>query len=129
MDMTPEGILTTWIEGINSGDVEGVLALYAPHAVLIPTFSNKIINTPALLREYFEKLASREQLSVSLHSRKTVVQELGGTLFSVSGLYCWKFIVDEELLSFEARFSYVFDTVSSAPVLHHHSSQIPRMLS
>ncbi|MBF0587048.1 DUF4440 domain-containing protein [Prosthecochloris sp. N3] len=129
MNTTPKGILDTWVRGINRGDVDGVLGLYAPHAVLIPTFSNKMINTPELLREYFEKLGSREQLSVELHERKTMEQELGGSLWSLSGLYCWKFAVDDELLSFEARFSYVVDTSLHAPILHHHSSQIPRMLS
>lgn len=128
MSKRPEEILEAWVSAINSGDVDGVLAMYDEGSVLIPTFSNKMINTPALLREYFEKLAARERLSVSLHRKKVIVQHIRGEVYSMSGLYCWQFDVDDELLSFEARFSYVVDMALPAPILHHHSSQIPRML-
>jgi hypothetical protein len=33
-----------------------------------------------------------------------------------------------ELLNFEARFNCLLDFARPAPILHHHSSQIPRMI-
>ncbi len=135
---TPQDVLEQWMQAVNNGDVESLLGLYDSQAVLIPTFSNRLLNKPDKLREYFEKLGSREELSIALHEKTLIVQELQNQIFSLSGIYNWRFIVDGELLNFEARFSYVLnfearfsyviDLSRPSPILHHHSSQIPRML-
>jgi len=124
----PKDILEQWMKAINDGDVESLLSLYDNQAVLIPTFSNRLLNTPDKLRDYFEKLGSREELSIALHEKTLIIQELGNEFFSLSGIYNWRFAVDGELLNFEARFSYLIDLLRPNPILHHHSSQIPRML-
>ena len=126
--MNPRDVLDGWMQAVNGGDVESLLGLYDEQAVLIPTFSNRLLNTPEKLREYFERLGSREELSISLHEKTLIVQDLQHQLFSLTGIYNWRFVVDDELLNFEARFSYMIDTSRSRPILHHHSSQVPRML-
>jgi len=125
---TPRDILAQWMKAVNDGDVESLLGLYDSQAVLIPTFSNRLLNTPAKLREYFEKLSSREELSIALHEKTLIIQELQNQIALMSGIYNWRFSVDGELLNFEARFSYVLDISRHSPILHHHSSQIPRLL-
>ncbi|WP_338414695.1 hypothetical protein [uncultured Sphaerotilus sp.] len=92
------------------------------------THANRLLNTPEKLRDYFEKLGSREELSIALHDKTLLVQDLPGRLCALGGIYNWRFMVDGELLNFEARFSYVVDLARPQPILHHHSSQIPRML-
>lgn len=124
----PRDVLDLWTQAVNRGDVEALLVLYDPQAVLIPTFSNRLLNTPDKLRDYFEKLGSREELSIALHEKTLLVQALPGRLFTLGGIYNWRFMVEGELLNFEARFSYVIDLDRPQPILHHHSSQIPRML-
>ena len=124
----PKDILEQWMQAVNDGNVESLLSLYDNKAVLIPTFSNRLLNTPEKLRDYFEKLGSREELSIALHEKTLIIQELGNQIYSLSGIYNWRFAVDGELLNFEARFSYVIDLSKPNPILHHHSSQIPRML-
>ncbi|RBQ28489.1 nuclear transport factor 2 family protein [Aliarcobacter vitoriensis] len=128
MIKNPKDILEQWMQSVNSGNVEKLLSLYDKDAVLIPTFSNRLLNTPDKLRNYFEKLAGREDLSIALHEKTLIQQELQNQIFSLSGIYNWRFAVDGELLNFEARFSYVIDLSKPNPILHHHSSQIPRML-
>ena len=128
MKKTPEQILADWMRGINNGDLDALIALYDDAAVLIPTFSNRLLSTPAARQEYFSRLAAREDLSIALHEKTLLVQELPGRLFTLGGIYNWRFMVDGELLNFEARFSYVVDLARPRPILHHHSSQIPRML-
>jgi len=128
MAETPENVLKTWMSRINQGDIEGILALYDENAVLIPTFSNRLLNTPEKIRKYFEILASREELSIALHEKTLVVQPLRDNLYSMCGIYCWRFAVEGELLSFEARFSFLVDPTLSRPIIHHHTSQIPRTL-
>jgi hypothetical protein len=124
----PEHILKEWMQAINGGDVEALLALYDSKAVLIPTFSNRLLSKTASIREYFEKLAGREDLSIALHEKTLNIQSIKDDVYAMHGIYCWRFAIDGELLSFEARFSYVLDLALPNPIIQHHSSQIPRML-
>jgi hypothetical protein len=125
----PEELLRRWMLCVNERDVEGLLQLYSEDAVLIPTFSNRMLSTPERIRGYFEMLCSREDLSISLREKTTVVQRVADALHLFCGIYSWRFAVDGEVLNFEARFSYFTDFAPGRrPILHHHSSQIPRML-
>ncbi len=128
MMKTSRDVLNQWMQAVNNGDVETLLGLYDSQAVLIPTFSNRLLKTSAQLREYFEKLGSREELSIALHEKTLIVQDLPSGVSLLSGIYNWRFAVDGELLNFEARFGYVIDLSRPNPIVHHHSSQIPRML-
>jgi hypothetical protein len=129
MFKSPQDVLEQWMQAVNNGDIESLLALYDSQAVLIPTFSNRLLNTPDKLHDYFEKLGSREELSIALHEKTVILQEIDKQdLYSLSGIYNWRFDIDGELFNFEARFSYVIDVSKPNPILHHHSSQIPRML-
>ena len=124
----PKDVLVEWMDAVNSGDVERLLALYDEQAVLIPTFSNKLPNTAEKLREYFEKLGSHEGLSIALHEKTLQVQPIKEDVYTLSGIYNWRFDVEGEMLNFEARFSYIVDLSKPRPIMHHHSSQVPRML-
>jgi hypothetical protein len=124
----PEDLLKTWVQYVNNGELEELLALYREDAVLIPTFSNRILDKPGKIRAYFEKLTSHEELSVVVHEKTIATHKITDSVYSLSGIYCWRLAVDEELLSFEARFSYLLDLSTPAPIIQQHSSQIPRML-
>lgn len=124
----PQQLLKAWMDAVNNGDLEGLLALYDDSAVLIPTFSNRLLSKPDAIRDYFTKICGREELSIALHEKTLNVQQIGDDIHAMMGIYCWRFAVDDELLSFEARFSYMLDLSRPKPILHHHSSQIPRML-
>jgi hypothetical protein len=124
----PEMVLKEWLQAVNTGKIDSLLSLYNEKAILIPTFSNRLLNSPDTLREYFERLSSRRSLSVTLRDRTLVVHPIHNGIISMSGIYNWRFEVDGELLNFEARFSYIIDLSESSPIIHHHSSQIPRTL-
>jgi len=125
---TARDVQNQWMQAVNSGDIKTLLDLYDRQAVLIPTFSNKLLKTPDELQAYFEKLGSREQLSIELHEKTLILQNLQNEMSVLSGIYNWRFAVDGELLNFEARFCYVMNLSKPHPILHHHSSQIPRTL-
>lgn len=124
----PEQVLQSWLDGINSGNVDRPISLYADNAILLPTFSNKSLVDLKDKRDYFTRLAGYEDLSVVLHDRTLHSQQLSGKLFVLSGIYCWRFEIEGELLNFEARFSMAVDLDQASPIIHHHSSQVPRML-
>lgn len=122
-------VLESWIAAVNAGDLDTVLRLYADEHVLLATFSPHMIRSDADTRRYFEQLASRPGLSVRLHPR-TLTELPLGTAFSVLiGIYTFSFEVDGDPISFASRFTFVIDTGSEQPIVHHHSSQIPRTLS
>lgn len=120
-------ICKTWLDAVNQDRLEDLLALYAPDAVLLPTFSAHILRTEGARRNYFERLSARPSLAVSLHE-KTLASSISGDIATASGTYRWDMEDDGVPLGFEARFSFVFDLDSQSPILHHHSSQIPRDL-
>lgn len=124
----PEQILRDWIEAVNKRDMEKILAFYNRNAILIPTFSNRILDSPEKIRGYFEKLASNDELNVKLHENTVKVQNVSENISALSGIYRWQLSVEGESLSFEARFSFIMDLNLQDPVIQHHSSQIPRML-
>lgn len=128
MTLTIENFLEQWMLTVNSLDIEKLLTFYNKKAVLIPTFSNRLLDQPEKIRNYFNTLCDRKELNITLHEKKSIIQPIKDNIYSLSGIYCWRFMVDGELLSFEARFSYVIDLDQSNPIMHHHSSQIPRMI-
>lgn len=128
MIKTSKDILNQWMRAVNNGNIQDLLGLYDDKAVMIPTFSNRLLDRKEKIKDYFEKLANKEELSIALHENTIITQNLGNNIYLLSGIYNWRFAVDGELLNFEARFSYVIDSTKSSPILHHHSSQIPRTL-
>ena len=126
--LDPNELLNEWAGLVNDRNLDGVLAAYDENAILIPTFSNRLLNTPARIREYFVMLCSRDGLVLSLHERPRVITPIRGGLHALAGIYRWRFSVEDEPLDFEARFTFVLDLERPAPILHHHSSQVPRML-
>lgn len=124
----PIDVLKTWLGFANAGDVDGLMGLYHGQAILIPTFANRLLHTPEKIRAYFDKLAGRAELSIALHQKPLLIQPVRERMYTICGIYCWRFAVEEELLSFEARFSMTVDLDQPNPITSHHSSQIPRTL-
>ena len=124
----PKQVLQAWLSGLNSGNLDEVLSLYSEDAVLLPTFSNKCLAGPEDIKDYFEKLGGHKNLNVQLHEKTLLVQNFSHNLYSMSGIYAWRFEVDDENLKFEARFTFIVDLKRSRPVVHHHSSQVPQMI-
>ncbi|MDA0791989.1 MAG: DUF4440 domain-containing protein [Proteobacteria bacterium] len=125
----PRAVLDAWQQGVNDRNVEALISLYDDGAILLPTFSSRTMRTPEAVKQYFVQLGARNGLHVGLHERTLRIQEMGDRIACLSGIYRWEFEVDEEPLSFEARFTFTVDLARGAPIIHHHSSQVPRDLS
>ncbi len=124
----PMEVVQKWIELIRIRNLQGVLSLYDEDAIIIPTFSDSMQNNSQKIKAYFNRLFNRTNLSITLHDKTLKVHNLNNELSIVSGMYCWKFDVEDELISYEARFSFIIDKSKDSPIIHHHSSQIPRMI-
>ncbi len=128
-DRDAAAVVTRWVDFVNAADVESVCGLYNEGAVLLPTFSPHALITPEQRRNYFISLVSRDGLQVSLHEKTLRVCGMAEAIKIASGIYRFCFDVDEESLTFEARFSYVMDLSREQPIRQHHSSQVPRTLA
>jgi hypothetical protein len=124
-----EDVLSEWITGICNGAIDKVEQLYHEHAVLIPTFSPHTVNTTEGIRGYFEQLATRDKLQVRMYEKSLKKQFLGSGAWILSGIYAFEFEVDQLLLTFPSRFTFAVNLEYEKPIIHHHSSQVPRNLS
>ncbi len=122
-------VLDAWLAAVNARDLDTVLGMYADEHVLLATFSPHMIRTDEDTRQYFVQLASREGLNVRLHTRTLTEQRLGDAYSVLVGIYTWNFEVDGDPIAFASRFTFVIDVESDKPIVHHHSSQLPRTLS
>jgi hypothetical protein len=124
-----EEVLFQWVSRVCSGNPDDIAELYHESAVLVPTFSPHTVTAPEGVKNYFGQPASRDGLGVRLHNKALRKQSLSDTVHTLSGIYSFEFEVDQVLLSFPSRFSFMVDISLPKPILHHHSSQVPRNLS
>jgi hypothetical protein len=122
-------VIQRWLDAVNHHRLDDVLSLYAPQARLLPTFSPHTLKTDESRHGYFHLLATRQGMEVSLHEKTVHVEPVAPGIEIANGIYRFQFPIDDEPLVFEARFSFLIDLNKPAPILHHHSSQIPRTLS
>ena len=129
MSNTPEKILERWIEYVNKLEVENVIKLYDSKSTILPTFAQNSLSTPKQIKEYFKQLSAKKNLRVDLHAETLKKYEIGGNKYILMGTYSFHFIVDDASLTFPSRFTFLLDVSKENPILHHHSSKIPRTLS
>ena len=126
---TPEKILERWIEYVNKLEIESVVDLYENKSMLLPTFSPHCMSKPQQIKEYFMQLSTRKDMRVELHQGTIRKTEIGEHKYIITGIYSFHFVLDDANLTFPSRFTFVLDVSSDKPIIHHHSSQIPRTLS
>lgn len=125
----PEEILELWLKHVNEMKVDDIVKLYDDGCTLLPTFSPKSMRSPQEIREYFEQLSTREDMSVELHSGTVSTAVISESKYIIMGIYSFHFNVNDAQLTFPSRFTFILDASRSKPILHHHSSQIPRALT
>lgn len=117
--------LDNWIKYINAGEYDNLVSMYSTEALLFATFDGKPLDTPSLIQGYFKGFLAKEGSGVELDSSSVRHVALGDSSYSSTGLYTFFFKDDGQLIRHAARFTFIFDQDSSAPILHHHSSVIP----
>ena len=123
------GFPAYWSGLVNEQKGEEVLDLYDLQATLLPTFSPNIAVGRVALNAYFEGLLSRDSLCVTLHEETVTIVQPAESLAVVTGYYDFAYEDAGKLLTHPSRFTFALDLKQSAPILHHHSSQIPGALS
>jgi uncharacterized protein (TIGR02246 family) len=115
-----------WMRVVCSGSPDAVLALYTPNAVLVPTYSRRVLQGHRELRAYFQRFLGGKP---GLCGRIDSVINQGPV---VSGIYTfqWTPQVGVRPQQAQARFTFVYTpTPEGWRISTHHSSGMPTELT
>lgn len=113
----------TWAATVATRDVEAILALYAPDAILVPTLSNEVRDCEDSRREYFRNFLANEGLVCDVEIFKKRVSSKLSTVV-VGGLYVFHYRDGEQVISVPARFLFTFEQIDGRWLITgHHSSR------
>lgn len=113
--------LHTWAATVATRDVEAILALYAPDAILVPTLSNEVRDCEDSRREYFRNFLANEGLVCDVQIFKKRVSSQLGTVV-VGGLYVFHYRDGEQAISVPARFLFTFEHLEGRWLITGHHS-------
>lgn len=112
-----------WVDAFNRKDARGIVALYAPDAVLLGTSSAVLRDNPALVAEYFSSLPNLGDAVITVGADR--VQLFGDTAIH-SGYYTRSAMQDGRLVENPARFTFVYARRDGQwHIVNHHSSALP----
>jgi len=114
--------LQQWAATVTTGDVEKLLSLYAPDAILVPTLSNRVRDCEESRRHYFDSFLANDGLVCDIQVFKKRVSRKLGTVV-VGGLYTFAYRQDGEQRVVPARFLFTFEQIDGQWLITgHHSS-------
>jgi len=58
MKAAPDELLKAWMQRVNHAEVAPLLSMYSESAVLIPTFSNRLLGRSRAIRDYSRSKAN-----------------------------------------------------------------------
>jgi len=111
-----------WKKALSSGNVDNIAKLYAGDAILWGTLSPVIRNTPELIREYFLKFATLEDIKVEFRDREV---RRHGDIALNTGYYIFSWKEDGKMITVPGRYSFVYKFDGEWKIIDHHSSVIP----
>ncbi|RVU51060.1 DUF4440 domain-containing protein [Pseudomonas syringae pv. syringae] len=115
--------LYRWAATVATRNVDSVLALYAPDAILVPTLSNEVRDCDDSRRSYFENFLGNDGLVCDIQVFKKRLSRKLGTVV-VGGLYTFVFRQDGDQRVVPARFLFTFERIEGEWLITGHHSSI-----
>lgn len=112
-------VIDAWLKAVNARSVDAVCKLYASDAILLPTLSSDVCDTPQQIRVYFEYFLEHIELKAELQS--CYVQQYSEIKID-SGIYLFTWNEGNRSTSTRARFTFV---IRNGLIVEHHSSLMP----
>jgi uncharacterized protein (TIGR02246 family) len=114
-------VINHWAEAFNANDVDSVVDLYAPDAILVGTAGSSLFEGKDGVHSYFARLAKSGD-TVSIDTSKVIV--LHDDVAYVTGFYTFSGVRHGELGKTQAQFTMVMVKRGSKWLIaHHHSSR------
>jgi len=115
-----EGWFESWNQALATGDPAQVAQLYGHQALLLPTLSSELRETPEAITDYFQSFLARHPSGSVTHRQI----RLGCNGAVDAGTY--RFTLHDPEATVEARFTFVYGLEDGQwRILHHHSSLLP----
>lgn len=115
--------LYRWAATVAARDVDKVLGLYAPDAILVPTLSNQVRDCDDGRRNYFENFLANDGLVCDIQVFKKRVSRKLGTVV-VGGLYTFVYRDNGAQRVVPARFLFTFECINDEWLITGHHSSI-----
>ena len=114
-------VINQWATAFNANDVDSLVDLYAPDAILVGTAGSSLFEGRDAVHNYFAKLANSGD-TVSVDTSKVIV--LHDEVAYVTGFYTFSGVRHGELGKTQAQFTMVVVKRGSKWLIaHHHSSR------
>ena len=115
-----------WNAALQTGSAAAVTGLYAPDAILQPTVSNKVRNTPAQIQDYFEHFLAGKPVG-QINYRE--IRHLGPDAAMDSGVYTFTLTqADGSKREVQARYTFLYERLDGQwKIINHHSSAMPEV--
>jgi uncharacterized protein (TIGR02246 family) len=114
-------VINQWATAFNSNDVDSLVDLYAPDAILVGTAGSSLFEGKDAVHSYFARLANSGD-TVSVDTSKVIV--LHDDVAYVTGFYTFSGLRHGELGKTRAQFTMVMvKRESKWLIAHHHSSR------
>lgn len=115
-----EGWFESWNQALATGDPAQVAQLYGDNALLLPTLSSELRETPEAITDYFSSFLARHPSGSVTHRQI----RLGCDGAVDAGTY--RFTLHDPEATIEARYTFVYGLEDGHwRILHHHSSLLP----
>ena len=118
------GLFDRWNSALQTGNVQSVVDLYAPDAVLQPTVSNQVRTTTDQIKDYFDHFMALKPVG-QINYRE--IRQLGSNVAMDSGVYTFSLTeASGKIRQVQARYTFVYEQVDGQwKILNHHSSAMP----
>lgn len=115
-----------WNTALQGGNAQSVVDLYAPGAVLQPTVSNRVRNTPAEIKDYFDYFLQSKPTG-QINYRE--IRLLGSNAAMDSGVYTFELNeANGQTRQVQARYTFIYEQRDGQwKILNHHSSAMPEV--
>ncbi len=116
-------VIDRWAAAFGAGDLDGLMKLYTPDALLLGTTSPKLLAGSEAIRSYLKSHPGIGH-TVTVDERRIVV--LGETSVMGVGFYTFTLVQDGQSVPRLTRFTVVLTKHGSDWLIaHHHSSMVP----
>ncbi|MFO0389064.1 MAG: SgcJ/EcaC family oxidoreductase [Alphaproteobacteria bacterium] len=115
--------LNAWVEAIETGDVEKVVALYDKNSTMLSAFAIEPITSHKGLTEYYKKVVNEPEISIDVTTQDVRIFD---NVAVNTGLYTFHWVQDGETMDVPSRFSFVYVLKDGKwAIISHHSSRVP----
>ena len=123
-DLNPYDLLNSWKKNIDTKNLDGIVNNYSQGAILLATFSEDIIFGSNAIRNYFDNLFKKQNLSVEFINPKFI--QKFKKVFIVAGTYNFTYTENDIKKIVKARYTFVLEPINGElKIAKQHSSVVP----